>query len=120
MRWVLRVWTDNLLALSDYGSGELYATAGQFAHIGTKDIELVAKDLAGYRLVFYTNADVRRFTSCGIINDNFVIEWDRSKLHHSDANAMSAGELFTADNLLVRMNVSGQRSGIRTLQRSIV
>ena len=72
--------------------------------VGRDDIERVAKDLAGCRLVFYTNADVRRFTSSGIVNENFEIDWDRSKIHHPDADAKSASELFMGDNLVVRLN----------------
>src|SRR5450631_2830917 len=39
----------------------------------SEDIGAAAKDLAGCRAVFYTNSDVARFQSSGIITDHFVV-----------------------------------------------
>jgi hypothetical protein len=40
------------------------------------------KDLAGCRLIFYSNSDVSRFQQSGIITDNFDVDWDRTKIHY--------------------------------------
>ena len=46
------------------------------------DLPAVVKDLAGCRAIFYTNTDVRAFERSGIIQANFEVDWDRTKLHH--------------------------------------
>jgi ppGpp synthetase/RelA/SpoT-type nucleotidyltranferase len=50
--------------------------------LATTSLEDDIKDLAGCRLIFYTNADVTRFLQSGIIQDNFEVDWDRTKIHH--------------------------------------
>lgn len=44
-------------------------------------IEAEIKDLAGCRLIFYTNNDVNGFLDSRLIPDNFEIDWDESKIH---------------------------------------
>jgi ppGpp synthetase/RelA/SpoT-type nucleotidyltranferase len=44
--------------------------------LATASLENDIKDLAGCRLIFYTNADVTRFLQSGIIQDNFEVDWD--------------------------------------------
>lgn len=72
-------------------------------------IEEVVKDLAGCRVIFYTNADVRRFLASDILRSNFLIDWDRTKVHHPVPGTESEGRLFISDNIVVQMNE--QRSG---------
>jgi ppGpp synthetase/RelA/SpoT-type nucleotidyltranferase len=48
----------------------------------TTTLEEDIKDLAGCRLIFYSNADVTRFQQSGIIRENFDVDWDRTKIHH--------------------------------------
>lgn len=48
----------------------------------TATLESDVKDLAGCRLIFYTNSDVSQFLQSGIIQDNFEVDWDRTKIHH--------------------------------------
>src|ERR1700683_2208233 len=48
----------------------------------TASLEDDIKDLAGCRLIFYTNADISRFLQSAIIYDNFEVNWDRTKIHH--------------------------------------
>ena len=43
-------------------------------------IEQEIKDLAGCRLVFYTNTDIDRFLNSRLISDNFVVDFDGSKI----------------------------------------
>ncbi len=50
--------------------------------LDTQELELERRDLAGVRLVFYTNTDVDRFLRSGLIHDNFEIEEDSAKVHH--------------------------------------
>jgi ppGpp synthetase/RelA/SpoT-type nucleotidyltranferase len=72
--------------------------------LGSEKIEEVIKDLAGCRLVFYTNSDVSRFLSSGIVRDNFEIDWDRTKIHHPSQDTNSTSELFISNNYVVRLN----------------
>lgn len=65
-------------------------------------IETYAKDLAGCRLVFYTNSDVSRFLSSGLVSENFEIDWDRTKIHHPDPASTDARDLFISNNYVVR------------------
>lgn len=48
----------------------------------TQTLEIDRRDLAGARLVFYTNNDVDRFIASRLIRDNFDIEEDSTKVHH--------------------------------------
>lgn len=66
------------------------------------DIAAAAKDLAGCRAVFYTNSDVARFQSSGIITDNFVVDWTRTKIHHPQPAAANAN-LFISNNYVIRL-----------------
>jgi hypothetical protein len=44
-------------------------------------VEDEIKDLAGVRLIFYTNTDVERFLNSRLIPENFE-EWDQTRIHH--------------------------------------
>jgi ppGpp synthetase/RelA/SpoT-type nucleotidyltranferase len=46
------------------------------------DIENEIKDMAGARLIFYTNTDVDRFLNSGVIWENFAVEQDQTRVHH--------------------------------------
>jgi len=50
--------------------------------LDTGTLELDRRDLAGARLIFYTNNDVDRFLASPLIHDNFEIEEDSTKIHH--------------------------------------
>jgi ppGpp synthetase/RelA/SpoT-type nucleotidyltranferase len=65
-----------------------------------REIETKIKDLAGCRLVFYTNTDVGRFRGSGLLNELFEIDWDRTKFHHPVDE--SSGQ-FRSDNIVVRL-----------------
>ncbi|GAB2889018.1 hypothetical protein GCM10027046_16830 [Uliginosibacterium flavum] len=67
------------------------------------DVDLAVKDLAGCRLVFYTNSDVTIFLNTGIIQDNFEVDWDRTKIHHPTKDEPEAEELFHSHNYVVRL-----------------
>src|SRR5689334_12167291 len=48
-------------------------------------IEEEIKDLAGVRLIFYTNTDTERFLNARLIPENFEVEWDQTRIHHPTA-----------------------------------
>src|ERR1700722_821519 len=50
--------------------------------LSTRTLKDDIKDLAGCRLIFYTNSDVTRFLQTGIIQDNFDVDWERTKIHY--------------------------------------
>ena len=67
------------------------------------DIELSAKDLAGCRLIFYTNGDVYRFGQSGLLQNNFDVDYGRSKIHYPDSNEDGA-EFFISENWVVTLS----------------
>jgi ppGpp synthetase/RelA/SpoT-type nucleotidyltranferase len=50
--------------------------------LDSNSIENDIKDLAGVRLIFYTNTDVERFLNSGLIPENFEIDRDSTRIHH--------------------------------------
>lgn len=67
----------------------------------TEKLENDIKDLAGCRVIFYTNGDVTRFVNSGIIDQNFeVLE---VKLHHPQRVTEDAAELYISNHYLVRL-----------------
>jgi ppGpp synthetase/RelA/SpoT-type nucleotidyltranferase len=67
----------------------------------TTTLETDIKDLAGCRLVFYTNSDVTRFINSGLIDQNFeVLE---VKLHHPRRDAEDASDLYISNHYLVAL-----------------
>jgi ppGpp synthetase/RelA/SpoT-type nucleotidyltranferase len=67
-------------------------------------IEDVIKDLAGCRLIFYTNSDVEQFTSSGILTENFKVVWDRTKHHYPVPEGDEEPRLFISNNYVVELN----------------
>lgn len=61
------------------------------------------KDLAGCRLIFYSNSDVTRFQQSGIMTDNFDVDWDRTKIHHPVPGEGDPENLFISDNFVVSL-----------------
>jgi ppGpp synthetase/RelA/SpoT-type nucleotidyltranferase len=45
-------------------------------------IEREIKDLAGARVIFYTNTDVDRFLNARLIPENFDVDWGETRIHH--------------------------------------
>ncbi|MFZ3017888.1 MAG: RelA/SpoT domain-containing protein [Gallionella sp.] len=50
--------------------------------LDTQTLDLDRRDLAGARIIFYTNNDVDRFLASTLIRENFEIEEDSTKIHH--------------------------------------
>ena len=66
-------------------------------------IEAHRKDLAGCRIIFYTNNDVNRFTQSGILGDLLDVDWERSKFHQPKPGEESTAELFQSFNYVVKL-----------------
>lgn len=62
-----------------------------------------AKDVAGCRLVFYTNRDVHRFGQSAILRNNFAVDYDRSKIHYPDSKE-DGSEFFISENWVVTLS----------------
>ena len=73
---------------------------GQF---GTDEIEVDRKDLAGCRIVFYTNNDVNRFANSGLLRELFDVDWERSRFHQPGPSQGSAAELFQSYNYVLKL-----------------
>jgi|SRR6266487_698561 len=50
--------------------------------LASEHIESEIKDLAGVRLIFYTNTDVDRFLRSELIPNTFVVDWKETRIHH--------------------------------------
>jgi ppGpp synthetase/RelA/SpoT-type nucleotidyltranferase len=59
--------------------------------------------LAGCRLIFYTNSDVSGFLQTGIIQDNFDVDWDRTKIHYPVPGRSDPDNLFISNNYVVKL-----------------
>ena len=57
-------------------------------------IEDSAKDLAGCRLVLYSNSDVARLNNARILFDNFDVVWERTKFHFPRSDFAGFGNLY--------------------------
>ena len=82
----------------------LKAKLAKFDVSESDKIEDEVKDLAACRVIFYTNADVKRFLSSDILRSNFTIDWDRTKVHHPVPGTESEGRFFISDNIVVQLN----------------
>lgn len=65
------------------------------------DIEREVKDLAGCRVIFYTNADVETFLQSRGMFENFDVDWDRTKFHYPQGDG--SDQLFVARNYVVKL-----------------
>jgi ppGpp synthetase/RelA/SpoT-type nucleotidyltranferase len=68
----------------------------------SQSIEEEIKDLAGARLIFYTNTDVDRFLNSRLIPENFEIHWDETKIHHPTEE--NARQRYQAVHYTVSLN----------------
>lgn len=66
-------------------------------------IEEELKDLAGCRIIFYTNTDIDRFLNSRLIFENFVMDFDGSKIHHAVGSERQAEDLYFAIHYLVSL-----------------
>ena len=78
--------------------------------LSTTTLEDDIKDLAGCRLIFYTNSDVTRFLQTGIIQDNFDVDWERTKIHYPVPGKSDPDNLFISHNYVVTLK--GNRTSL--------
>lgn len=67
------------------------------------DLGPAIKDLAGCRLIFYSNNDVKRFLRFGIVHDNFDIDWRRTRVHYPGADRAAPDNQFIGYNYVVQL-----------------
>jgi len=66
-------------------------------------LESEIKDLAGCRLIFYSNDDADRFLKSGIVSSNFDVDWDNSTIHEPVEETEDANKLYRANHFLVSL-----------------
>jgi ppGpp synthetase/RelA/SpoT-type nucleotidyltranferase len=54
----------------------------EIGKLNSDDVESERRDLAGVRLIFYTNTDIEYFLNSRLIFENFEIERDATRIHH--------------------------------------
>lgn len=81
----------------------LFRRLEEIGQLGTDEIEAYRKDLAGCRIVFYTNDDMNRFVNSGLLRELFDIDWERSKFHQPGPSQESATELFQSYNYVLKL-----------------
>ncbi len=74
--------------------------------LATTSLENDIKDLAGCRLIFYTNSDVSRFLQSGIIQENFDVDWERTKIHHPVPGQTEPDNLFISNNYVLKLKAA--------------
>ena len=75
---------------------------GALGLLGSSSIEDEIKDLAGTRLIFYTNTDVDRFLNSRLIPENFEVDWDQTRIHHPTEE--NAKQRYQAIHYTVSLN----------------
>jgi ppGpp synthetase/RelA/SpoT-type nucleotidyltranferase len=71
--------------------------------LASTTIETEIKDLAGCRLVFYTNTDADRFLQSRIILDNFEIDQDNTRIHYPVGEDVPPAKLYRARHYVVSL-----------------
>ncbi len=71
--------------------------------LASTTIEAEIKDLAGCRLVFYTNTDADRFLQSRIIFDNFEIDQDNTRIHFPVGEDVPPARLYRARHYVVSL-----------------
>src|SRR5216683_1800740 len=70
--------------------------------LDSSSMEDEIKDLAGARLIFYTNTDVERFLNSRLILENFEVHWDQTRIHHPTEE--NANQRYQAIHYTVSLN----------------
>ena len=81
----------------------LHRRLEEIGQLDTDNVEDHRKDLAGCRIIFYTNNDVNRFAGSGLINDLFDVDWERSRIHQPEPTQHSLDRLFQSNNYVVKL-----------------
>lgn len=70
----------------------------------SQSLERELKDLAGVRLIFYTNAHEQAFLGSLIINENFHVDYDASKVHHPVGEPEDVNEQYRGIHYVITLN----------------
>lgn len=84
------------------GMDSLRRRLAEAGKMDTQTLELDRRDLAGARLIFYTNNDVDRFLASPLIRENFDIEEDSTRIHHPTPE--NKGARYRAIHYTVRLS----------------
>lgn len=69
---------------------------------GTEYVQSAVKDLAGVRIVLYTDSDVDRLEKQRLLSDNFDVDWNLTKIHYPVGKGMETSH-FIGRNYAVRL-----------------
>jgi ppGpp synthetase/RelA/SpoT-type nucleotidyltranferase len=83
------------------GIASLRRRLEEAGNLDTQTLELDCRDLAGARLIFYTNNDVDRFLASPLLRENFEIDEDSTKIHHPAPE--NSGARYRAVHYTVRL-----------------
>jgi len=83
------------------GIDSLRRRLAEMGKLETQTLELDRRDLAGSRLIFYTNNDVDRFLASPLIRENFEVEEDATRIHHPTPE--NKGARYRAIHYTVRL-----------------
>jgi ppGpp synthetase/RelA/SpoT-type nucleotidyltranferase len=83
------------------GIKSLRSRLAEEGKLDTQALEFDRRDLAGARLIFYTNNDVDRFLASPLVPENFEIEEDSTKIHHPTPD--NKGARYRAIHYTVRL-----------------
>jgi ppGpp synthetase/RelA/SpoT-type nucleotidyltranferase len=72
--------------------------------VTSSSIEEEIKDLAGCRIIFYTDTDLERFRQSGVWEKNFDVDWANSKTHFPHSEDASVEDLYQGIHYVVRLN----------------
>ncbi|MGO9171709.1 MAG: hypothetical protein ACLP7P_07060 [Rhodomicrobium sp.] len=72
--------------------------------LNSDSIETEIKDLAGCRLVFYTDGDRDGFLRSGLLFDNFTVDREETKVHHPVPGEPSADAQYRARHYIVSLS----------------
>ena len=72
--------------------------------VTSSSIEEEIKDLAGCRIIFYTDTDLERFRQSGVWEKNFDVDWANSKTHFPHSEDASVEDLYQGIHYVVRIN----------------
>jgi ppGpp synthetase/RelA/SpoT-type nucleotidyltranferase len=67
-------------------------------------IENEIKDLAGCRIIFYTETDLERFRNSAFWRETFEVDWQASKTHFPRSERASVDELYQGIHFVVQLN----------------
>lgn len=84
------------------GIDSLRRCLAEVGKLDTQTLDLERRDLAGVRLIFYTNNDVDRFLASPLIRENFKIDEDSTKIHHPTPE--NKGAQYRAIHYTVRLS----------------